>query len=299
MKYTCLHYPPHRLAAAGLALSVLCAAAAEPDTDSGWPRTTTSDGKEIQVFQPQLESWQTNCLRARSVVQVTLPDGAPPHLGVVWFTATTRLDKTNRLVTLEDFAVTRVQFSTAAEQEANLKTLLRAALPKGARTIALDRLVLASVVAQDQAKRGAFALKHDPPIVIWTTNAIAALVLIDGDPVLRPVQGSSLMRVINTASLILFDPIGGTYYLAGDERWFQAEGIAGPWAASANPPAAVTALTPPSDASKAASANAGGPVVFVSTKPAELLHTTGEPAYQTETSSGLMYAREYGQPTAL
>ncbi|HVM51028.1 MAG TPA: hypothetical protein VMU04_23570 [Candidatus Acidoferrum sp.] len=290
MIHLSLCYRLRSQAAACIGLSVLCAAAAEPETDSGWPRTTTSGGSQIQVFQPQLENWRTNCLRARSVVQVTLQDGAPPHLGVVWFTANTRVDKTNRLVRLDDFAITRVQFSAAAEQEANLKAVLRAALPQGARTIALDRLVLASVAAQDQARRGAISLKHDPPTVIWTTNAIAALVLIDGDPALRPVQGSSLLRVINTASLIVFDPTGGTYYLAGDGRWFQAGGIAGPWAVSANPPAAVTALTPPADASKPAGTNADSPVVFVSTKPAELLHTTGEPSYQTESSSGLMYA---------
>ena len=115
MTTTNLYRQSHRLASALLALCLMgaAAAAAEPETDSGWPRTTTSDGNQIEIFQPQLESWQTNCLRGRSVVEVTLQDGAPPHLGVVWFTATTREDKTNRLVRLDDFAITRVQFSAA------------------------------------------------------------------------------------------------------------------------------------------------------------------------------------------
>ena len=44
-------------------------------------------------------------------------------------------------------------------------------------TIALNRLVMGAVVAQQQARRGAVSLKHDPPTVIWTTNAVAALVV--------------------------------------------------------------------------------------------------------------------------
>jgi hypothetical protein len=267
----------------------LTARGAAPDADTGWPRVTISAGNRIEVFQPQLESWQTNVLRARAVVEVTLPSDTQPHLGVAWFTANTKVDKANRLVTLTNIAITRVQFSVQAQQEANMLSVMRAAFPNSARTIALDRLIMASVVAQNQARRSGLPLKNDPPIVIWTTNTVAAVVLIDGDPLLRPVQGSALMRVINTASLILFDPAGGTYYLAGDGRWFQSEGIAGPWAVTPNPPAAVSALTPASNGTKGAAANAGSPVVFVSTKPAELLHTLGEPAYQTESTSGLLY----------
>ena len=249
----------------------------------------TTNGNRIEVFQPQLESWQTNLLRARAVVEVTLPYDERPHLGVVSFTATTTVDKTRRLVTLDNLVISRVKFSGEAQQEANMISLLRSAFPNSARTIALDRLLMASMMAQNQAQRGGLSLKHDPPIVIWTTNAVAALVLIDGDPVLRPIPGSALLRVINTASLILFDPTGGTYYLAGEGCWFQSQGIAGPWAVAPNPPAAVTALTPASDGSKGAGAEAGSPVVFVSTRPAELLHTLGQPAYKTEDGSGLMY----------
>lgn len=61
-------------------------------------------------------------------------------------------------------------------------------------------------MAQNQDKRSGLSLKHDPPIVIWTTNVVAALMHIDGEPALRPLPRSALLRVINTASLILFDP---------------------------------------------------------------------------------------------
>ncbi len=262
------------------------------ETDKGWPRTaTTTNGNQVVIFQPQLESWKDNRLQGRAVVEITLKSEGQPHLGVAWFTADTKVDSAKRLVTLENLTITRTKFSVQAEQEPNMLAVIRAAVPNATRTIALDRLTVASVVAQSQAQRKVAGLKHDPPMVIWTTNAVAALVLVDGDPVLRPVQGSSLMRVINTAALILFDPSGGTYYLSGDgSQWFQAQAITGPWAVSPNPPASVASLTPSQSGTKASANPAGGsPVVFVSTKPAELLHTLGAPSYKTESGSGLMY----------
>jgi hypothetical protein len=273
-----------------LALSLLCAAAhaAKPGADTGWPHVLQTQGSRIEIFQPQVESWQTNTLRARAVVDVTLPYDSQSHLGVAWFSATTQVDNATRLVTLTNLTITKVKFSAIVEQEANLQQLLQSVLPAGATTIALDRLVTASVVAQHRARQANVPVKNDAPVIIWTTNALAALVLIDGEPVLRPVQGSSLMRVINTASLILFDPSGRTYYLYGAGCWFQAESISGPWSVASRPPAAVAALTPPSN-SPPAPGTSEIPVVFVSTQPAELLHTVGGPAYKTENGSGLMY----------
>jgi len=260
-----------------------------------WPRTVSTNGTRIEVFQPQLESWQTNLLRARAVVEVTFPSDNRPHLGVVWFTAATQVDKASRQVTLDKFNISRTRFSVVAQEEAgmqaggNLPTVVAAALPQGVKTIALDRLLLASLMAQSQARRSNTPLKHDPPLIIWTTNAVAALVLIDGNPVLRPVPNSALLRVINTSSLILFDPSGGTYYLSGNGAWFQSEGINGPWSVSSNPPAGVRALTPSAGKVSASGGAADSPVVFVSTQPAELLHTLGEPVYKSEEGSGMMY----------
>ena len=277
-----------------LALCVMCVAVrgAAPEADTGWPRAmTTANGNRVEIFQPQLESWKDNHLQARAVVEVTVSGYQTPSLGVAWLNADTLVDKTQRMVTLQNVAISRVKFSVVAQEEADMLAVLRNALPLVGKTIALDRLTTASVVAQSQANRAAASFKHDPPMVIWTTNAVAALVLIDGDPVLRPVTNSSLMRVINTAALILFNPSGGTYYLAGQGVWFQSEGIGGPWSVVANPPDAVNRLTPPAEAAanNPNTPSPESPVVFVSTRPAELLQTDGKPAYKTEEGSGLMY----------
>ena len=45
--------------------------------------------------------------------------------------------------------------------------------------------------AQAAARQGPRGLKHDPPEIIWATNR-TVLILIDGEPVLRPVPGAKL-----------------------------------------------------------------------------------------------------------
>jgi hypothetical protein len=287
-------FPGRRRTISRFGLFFVCAvpallAAESTPSDTGWPRKFAKDGNQIQVFQPQVEVWKTNFLQARAVVQVTFSFDSQPHVGVVWFNAATSVDTARRLVTLVDFRINRVKFDAQAEQEANMVEVVRGALPTSSRMMALDRLLAASVLAQHETAHAPVPLKNDPPIVLWTTNTVAALVLIDGDPVLRPVPNSSLMRVINTASLILFDPSGGTYYLAGDGLWFQAIGIQGPWGVANNPPPAVVALAPKGRTANPGTAASSNPVVFVSTKPAELLHTIGQPVYKSEDSSGLMY----------
>src|SRR6185503_6067195 len=61
------------------------------------------------------------------------------------------------------------------------------------------------------------------------------LVLVDGKPVLRQVDGSALVRVVNTWALILVDQKAGKHYLRAVGRWFEATGLEGPWSAATRP----------------------------------------------------------------
>ena len=85
-------------------------------------------------------------------------------------------------------------------------------------------------------------VKNDPPRVIFSTTP-ALLVLVDGKPVLRQVEGTSLslQRVVNSWALILVDQKGGKHYLRAVGRWFEAGTLDGPWAVAVRPPAALDA----------------------------------------------------------
>ena len=76
-------------------------------------------------------------------------------------------------------------------------------------------------------------MKNTPPIIYFSTVP-AILVLIDGEPVLRPVPGTSAQRVINTGVMLVYD--GYTYYLHVFDGWMQALQLSGPWAVSYAPP---------------------------------------------------------------
>src|SRR5512141_2950848 len=89
------------------------ARAASLSTDKGWPRQFVSDGTELTVYQPQLDSWDGRRLQARAAVSVR-PPGAPDAIfGVLWITARTDVDKENRLVDFQDVELVKVSFPSA------------------------------------------------------------------------------------------------------------------------------------------------------------------------------------------
>jgi uncharacterized protein (TIGR03000 family) len=261
----------------------------EPAAEADWPRKVSKDGNTLTVYQPQVETWEGNRLTGRAAVAVENKASPRPTFGVVWLAARTDVDREQRLVTLNDIQVTRVSFPAATDKEAAYLKAIRTLVPDGARTVSLDRLLANLAVTQAEAKVEKVPLKNDVPRVFFSKTP-AVLVLIDGKPALRPVQGSRLLRVINTRALVLLDQDSGKYYLHLMDRWGQAAGVEGPWSVAANPPAAleevkksladsqqVDLLDDPAPDLKEDLEAGTFPTVFVSTTPAELLETEGEP----------------------
>jgi uncharacterized membrane protein YgcG len=130
----------------------------------------------------------------------------------------------------------------------------------------------------------------------------ALLVLVDGPPTLRAVEGSSLQRVVNSWALILVDQKSGKHYLRAVGQWFEASTLDGPWAVVARPPAGVDAamqtvaksqrvnlLDDPGPEVKEAAARGVPPAVYVSTVPAELIQTRGRPNYEPIEGTDLLH----------
>src|SRR5690348_6671545 len=72
-----------------------------------WPRFFATNGYELAVYQPQIAIWPGNQLEGRFAVAVRPAGTTNESLGVVFFTARTDIDKVNRLVTLDNFQVTK------------------------------------------------------------------------------------------------------------------------------------------------------------------------------------------------
>jgi hypothetical protein len=283
------------------------AASREGTGNAPWPREATEGGRTFTVYQPQIETWDGTRLHARAAVSVESAASPLQHFGVVWFSARTEVDKVNRLVALADFRVDKVAFPSEPDRAADYQKVLERRLPRDVARISLDRVQAALAVTE--AQRGGAAtpqsVKNDPPRVIFST-APALLVLVDGKPVRRQVEGTSitLHRVVNSWALILVDQKGGKHYLRAVGRWFEAGTLDGPWAVAVRPHAALDAamqtversqrvnlLDDPGPGVKAAVARGVVPAVYVSTVPAELIQTEGRPDYEPIEGTDLLHVR--------
>jgi hypothetical protein len=261
------------------------------DEESPWPRSRSTNGNSVTLHLPQVERWTSNSFVARAAVEVKPAQAKKSLVGVVWFEAHGNVDRANRLVTLDRFEITKGSFREATDNGSNALAIVRQVIPAGARTISLDYLITALGFVQAAARKGTQGLKHEPPQIIWTTNR-TVLVIVDGEPVLRPVPDSNLERVIKTPELLVRDKEGDRFYLAGDGLWFSAETIKVPWSLAQSPPAEVARLSPPKTAQDSAPMDQPPPRIIVSTSPAELLKSDSLPDYRPIRGTALQYAAD-------
>lgn len=259
-----------------------------------WPKEYQMQEARIVVYQPQLESFDENKLTARTAVSVT-KTSAEPVFGTMWLAARVATDRRERVVTLMDIDITNVKFSTVpdpAKIDAFSK-ILNDQIAKSKITISLDRLLTMMELVETKEKESR-NLKFDPPRII-VVNHPAVLVSINGDPELRKIEGTSLMRVINTPFFIVLDPASKKYYLKGGNNWFATSDVKGPWENTPKPPASVLNVSRKEfegleevDAGKKVDDDRM-PEIIVSSTPTELITTEGEPSYKTISNTNLLY----------
>ncbi len=277
--------------------------AAAPD-DFEWPRVIEDGDTTFTVYQPQVDVFENARFEARAAVQVETKVGEKTQktYGVVWITADVSIDKEARLVQLDNIQVAKANFPTAGEKTEEYLAVFRQSA-EGSRTVSLDRIEANLAVTQADRKGNAVPLKNDPPKIYYRPSP-AILVLIDGDPALRPIEGvSGVERVVNTRSLIL--KAGGVFYMPIAGRWLTSGSPAGPWQLGSGAPAPVQGIRDSiakdenqsqvdlmeetSDDVKGVLAEGKSPEIIVSTVPAELIVTQGEPKMKPVTGTQLLY----------
>src|SRR5262245_9344154 len=192
--------------------SAVIAAAQTKPGDEGWPRRFAVGANSAAVYQPQIEEWSGNSLSARAAIAITETQNKQPLYGVLWFTARAEIDKINRLVTLSDFKVKKLNIPMAPDKTAAFEVGLQTRAGKQDEVIALDRLLADMAINHATTNSNAFEVKNEPPQVFFSTRP-AILVSIDGTPVLRTVRDTNIERVINTRVLLLRDQLSGKFYL--------------------------------------------------------------------------------------
>jgi hypothetical protein len=269
--------------------------------DNGWPRRFTLGSNSIAVYQPQIEDWTGNSFAARAAVAITQGSSKQPLYGVLWFSARAEIDKINRLVTLSDFRVKKINIPLAPDKASAIEVALQARVAKRGEVIALDRLLMDMAINDAATNDATYEVKNDPPKIYFSTRP-AILVLIDGTPVFRQIKDTRLERVINTRGLVVRDPSSGKTYLHLMDGWLQASSIAGPWTIAGQTPPDLKRALDLAIASRQVDLLDGAqlslaeavrqnavPAIFVSTQPAELLQTQGEPQVAPIDGTELIY----------
>jgi hypothetical protein len=260
-----------------------------------WPRFFNSGTYEFAVYQPQISQWPSNQIRGRFAAAVRPAGTTNETYGVVFFSARTEIDKVNRLVTLEDFQVSKVDFPTQSAMEKQYGAAIQAELPKTAKTIPLDHLESVFAVSGDIAKAKIQQVRNDPPRIIYTTQP-SLLIMVDGPPAFKPLV-TTYERVINTQAILLLNTnvTAQSYYLYAASNWYSAPSIEGPWMIDHDLPSDINTALQAAMATKQVEpmfpkqALATPLNVYVATTPTELLQTTGVANMLSIAGTDLLY----------
>ena len=272
-------------------------ATADQPVDGGWPRGyATPAGAQLILYQPQVASWANQKrLTMYSAVSYHGKGAKAASLGTLKVESDTSVAVAERLVNFSEFSVTEANFPTLPKEQ--LKGVIADildAVPREQRVIALDR-VLAGVDASMIVPRNVPGVKADPPAVFFSTKP-SALVNFDGDPIWSPIESNDLRFAVNTNWDVFEHGPTKTYFLRVNDSWMTAAAVKGPWTPVGKLPPSFGKLPANENWKEVKSALPGktltatqAPVVFISMTPAEMILTTGEPAYTPVTGTRLLW----------
>jgi hypothetical protein len=259
-----------------------------------WPRDILLPEGKITIFQPQLESFKGDKVTARAAISGQRKDMKEPVFGVAFFSARVVTDRDTRMAEFVDVKVERVGFpDTPPAEEKKIAELIEKSIAKWERTpISLDRLL--ALTAAIEKEKAEDRISTTPPNVAFRTTP-SILIIINGKPVLRDVEGTKMQRVVNTPFVLLFDPATKGYYLQGGGLWFAAPDVMGKYQPVEKPPAAVLEaakrVSEPQDSSQTQpqAKSKVAPEIIVATDPTELIVTDGEPKFGSVKGTDLLY----------
>jgi hypothetical protein len=268
------------------------APAASAPVAPAWPKIIDRDGNHIIVYQPQLKSWEKyRTLVADTAISIT-PAGGKQILGVISWRANTLANVSERTVYVSDIQVLSSRFPTLEPaQEAQMEEKISHVYPTMTFNVSLNHMI-ASLEKVKEPVNSAAVSTQVPTIFASTTPAI--VLMVDGKPVLVPIEGTNLQYVVNTNWDLFYD--GSEYFLLSGKTWLKSKEPSGPWTATAKLPAEMAKLPkgqnwdgvlkqvpPPAGAPPA-------PKVFFTEHPAELIVFRGAPFYAPISGTSLSYA---------
>jgi hypothetical protein len=261
--------------------------------DLGWPRQVSKDGAVLIYYQPQIDEWKDYKQLTGKMAFALTPKGGKQVLGVADLKAGTLVDKDTRTVFFRDITATDVRFpSLDANAEKPMEDLFRSLMPTSGEPISVDRVLADLERSKVDAKP--VEVNNAPPQIFYSASP-AVVLMVQGEPVLAPIEKTDLQFVVNTNWDLFFEKGSKRYYLLVDRNWFTAQELKGPWSPTQKLPKDMAKLpagqnfddvkkvVPPPPPSGAI------PQIFFSSTPAELILLKGAPVYSRIKGTHLLY----------
>lgn len=263
--------------------------------ETEWPKRIALGEMTVILDAPQVASLERTNLKARGTARFLRADGTESAASL-WYDADVQVDRVRRLVTLSSVTVARVQLPGAPPaRQQRLAARLSQAITRRQLTLPLDDVLAGAKMAafRDAAPP---KLGTAPPRILFEAEP-AVLVVFDGAPRFRAVEGTTLERALNTPFLVLHDPTSGAYWLDGGTMWFRAPDAEGSWIKDDGVPRDAVRMArrdledagiADDEVEKAAQAKQTRiPKILVATEPAELVVSDGPPEWRPEVEGEL------------
>ena len=257
------------------------------------------DGTVVKIYQPQPESFSNNILKSRWAISVLQPGKTDPVFGTFWSVANVETDRDGRRVVIQSAKVPNVKFPGQPDDNFinSMKTALETNLPATAGDLSLDEL-LASLDQDLEQQKQSKNLNTNAPRIIYADHP-SLLVVIDGQPKLQTNKDWGLDVVVNSPFTIVKGH-DNQFYLYGGKHWYTAQEATGPYSQAGNVPSELQQVQSAvdnanssspgyTDSAAAAQDNVVSDIV-VSTSPAELIQTNGQPSWTPIQGTSLSYA---------
>ncbi|MBL7699668.1 MAG: hypothetical protein JNK79_15990 [Chitinophagaceae bacterium] len=258
-----------------------------------WPREiTSSDGSKLTVYEPQPESLSGNEMTGRAAVAYRKTATSEPVFGAILFNATVQNTGSGN-INVQSFNVTRAKFSGMEDQQQveNFTTKLEEEAPDW--NWGMTKAEVEEAVAHEQGTTEAAKFNNAPPKIIYADKP-SALVVIDGDPKVSRDKNLDADKVVNSPNLIFKE--NGQWNLYSGGNWYRSTGITSGWRQNTNLSAKVKSVN--EQVKKQEKENNNGKEletdpkltdIIVTTEPAELIQTNGEPEYKNVAGTSLLY----------
>jgi hypothetical protein len=261
-----------------------------------WPKQITGSNATIKIYQPQIEYYQGDTIKTRGAFSVLVNGAADPVFGALWTNATLLTNRAKRTAILVKIKITEIKFAGDSNKNnvEKLKSLLEREIPKWDMVLSLDQLE-SSIEADGRSTTDeSQSLSVTPPNIIYS-NKPATLVLIEGDPKIKENKEMGVDMVLNTPFTIA--KVKDLYYLNGSEKWYTSTQITGPWKYVKSIPKVLDKLNSSIKENdtkqnvKVATDSEASiiPEIIVSTEPAELIQSNGEPDFAAIKGTSLLY----------